>query len=213
MGMWKKIWEWVGHISIVQWLLSLMFPGISTAAILNIVANVPPELSIIYGFFAGLACFMVWHTAQWMKRQSQITNETPILLPLADKNTSQPNDAPEYGATNLPDFALSELLDRIFALNHFVDDGSLESLDKIRGYGQEICDALSLRNLSAWGRMSGGSLERLPIWVSRKGFGLGRNSIGEIVHLLQYTDDNGIIVNVTDFRFLREEIDEVWPDE
>ena len=111
----------------------------------------------------------------------------------------------------LPDIALNDLLKRIQQTHQILDDGSLEALEKIREIGREIADQMSLRKLATWGRVNGGTLEPLPFEVSRKGFGTGRNTIGEIYHMLQYREVDDMVVNVTDLRFLRAEIDGVWP--
>ncbi len=116
----------------------------------------------------------------------------------------------EAGA--MPDITFNELIGRILKLRGLEDDGSPEALAKIREIGREVGDQMSLRKLSTWARR-GSTLEPLPFEISKKGVGVGRDASGGISHLLQYTDEDGNRHNVMDYRFLKAEIQEVWPDD
>lgn len=144
---------------------------------------------------------------------SNMTGLTPLSVfvePLR-KKISDTKIAKFPGIASLPDITLNEVIDRIMRQRGLVDDGSPEALAIIRDIGRDIGDQMSLRRLSTWGRRNG-TLELLPYEISRKGMGIGRDSKGNIYHHLQYRDESDTIRNVMDFRFLRSEIEVVWPD-
>lgn len=144
---------------------------------------------------------------------SGMTGLTPLSVvvePLR-KRVSEERKVRPREVTPLPDITLNEVIERILRLRSITDDGSAESLAIVREIGRDIGDQMSLRRLSTWGRRRG-TLEPLPFEISRKGIGIGRDAAGKIYHMLQYRDEDDTPHNVTDYRFLKSEIEEVWPD-
>jgi len=108
-----------------------------------------------------------------------------------------------------PDITAAELLERLMERKSLQDDGSLESLEDIRLLARDVRDAISLKNLTVWARCKG-VLDKLPHDIAKYGFGIGRNSAGELYHHSQIAVE-GTPRNYSDFRFLRSEVDEIWP--
>lgn len=210
----KLLWTWnaSSHIgNAVYWFGPLL--GLIVTAILEFLHETPLWLSITAGFISGTAVLLAIAIVKMLLLSppkavpgTKTASSPPAkgqIEPLdARKNTSKP--------PILPDITFNELLDRVMILREVQDDGTGEALKKIREIGREINDEISLRHLSVWGRTKG-VLEPLPHEISKKGTGIGRDSAGNIVHLTQYVDPEGNRKNVEDYRFLKSEIDEVWP--
>lgn len=144
---------------------------------------------------------------------SNMTGLTPLSMvvePLR-RRIAEGKESKSRELVDLPDITLDDVIERILRLRGIEDDGSADSLAIIREIGRDIGDQMSLRRLSTWGRRRG-TLEPLPFEISKKGIGIGRDSTGKIFHMLQYRDEHGKPHNVTDYRFLKSEIEDVWPD-
>jgi hypothetical protein len=111
----------------------------------------------------------------------------------------------------LPDITLNDLIVRIMENRNTPDDGSLTSLKIAREIGQEIGDQISLRKITTWMRVTA-ALDKVPHRIAKTGFGVGRNSAGEISCLKTYPTGPDSTRNVSDIRFNLDEIREVWPD-
>lgn len=126
------------------------------------------------------------------------------FLAILDRRT--PKDAPQ------PDITADTLITRIMKSRGIHDDGSLETLQKIREIGREVGDQMSLRKLTVWARMNGSTLKLLPYELSQKGLGIGRNAKKKLNISLQYWDERYETAWLTDFHFSEGEVGKIWPD-
>lgn len=118
----------------------------------------------------------------------------------------KPNILPEHLR---PDITALELIHRIMRSRDMEDRGDRESLERMRAIAQEIKDEISLRKLTVWAR-SKGVLDRLPHEIAKHGIGIGRDTGGNVYQLTQIIVDDASR-NFDDFRFIKAEVDEIWP--
>ncbi len=211
----------------VRWFLSLSIRrrvqwGVTTL-LLFIVSTLAGEWIIAYATERGLFSDPVNRAdavAGWLGKIIGQTASVAVLSGLAGLaagmwldaflaalDRRSPKPAPQ------PDITADDLIARIMKSRGIHDDGSLETLQKIREIGREVGDQMSLRKLTVWARVGGSTLKLLPYELSAKGLGIGRNASKQLNICLQYRDEADEAVWLTDYRFAQSEVGEIWSDD